>query len=147
MHAADRYPRRWPADAAAWLTPAGTIEAWVATDQAGTVAGHVCLVGDVDEPVVAAAAGVPTTSLAAVSRLFVAPAGRGHRLGAALLTTLTEHAAAAELRAMLDVVDDGGAAIRLYERLGWRLVDERPADWLTPEGLRLPLRSYLAPAG
>jgi GNAT superfamily N-acetyltransferase len=147
VHAADGYPRRWPADAAAWLTPPGTVDAWVATDGAGTIAGHVCLVGDVDDPVVAAAAGVPTASLAAVSRLFVAPAGRGRRLGAVLLETLTERAAAGGLRAMLDVLDDGGAAIRLYERLGWRLVDERRADWVTAEGGRLPLRIYLSPAG
>jgi GNAT superfamily N-acetyltransferase len=146
VHVADGYPRRWPADAAAWLTPPGIIDAWVATDEAGTVAGHVCLVGDVDDPVVAAAAGIETTSLATVSRLFVVPLGRGRRLGAVLLETLTEHAAASGLRAMLDVVDDGGAAIRLYDRLGWRLVDERAADWVTLEGLRLPLRIYLSPA-
>ncbi len=46
---------------------------------------------------------------------------------------------------MLDVVDDRGAAIALYERLGWRLVDRRVADWATPEGHHLPLRIYIAP--
>lgn len=46
---------------------------------------------------------------------------------------------------MLDVVDDGGPAIALYERLGWELVDRRTADWQTPDGRRLPVRIYRAP--
>ena len=48
---------------------------------------------------------------------------------------------------MLDVVDDGAPAIRLYERTGWRLVDRWQADWVTPQGERLPVRTYLAPEG
>ena len=36
--------------------------------------------------------------------------------------------------------------MRLYDRLGWEVVDRRPADWLTPDGVRLPVRVYLAPA-
>jgi len=48
---------------------------------------------------------------------------------------------------LLDVVDDGAPAIRLYERIGWRLVDRRQADWVTPQGERLPVRIYLAPEG
>ncbi len=46
---------------------------------------------------------------------------------------------------MLDVVDDRGAAIALYERLGWRLVDLRVADWATAEGHHWPLCIYIAP--
>jgi hypothetical protein len=48
---------------------------------------------------------------------------------------------------LLDVVDDGAPAIRLYERIGWRLVNRRQADWVTPQGERLPVRIYLAPEG
>ena len=46
---------------------------------------------------------------------------------------------------MLDVVDDGGAAIKFYEQLGWRLVDRRVAIWGNLEDLRVPLRIYLSP--
>ncbi len=46
---------------------------------------------------------------------------------------------------MLDVVEDSGHAVALYERLGWRLVDRRQADWVTARGKRLPVRIYLAP--
>lgn len=48
---------------------------------------------------------------------------------------------------MLDVVEDAGPAVALYERLGWRLVDRRLADWVTPQGHRFPVRIYLAPSG
>ena len=46
---------------------------------------------------------------------------------------------------ILDVDEDRGRAVALYERLGWRLADRRQADWVTPRGERLPVRIYLAP--
>jgi hypothetical protein len=46
---------------------------------------------------------------------------------------------------MLDVVDDGGPAVALYERLGWQPVDRRPADWTAPDGHRPRLRIYVRP--
>jgi ribosomal protein S18 acetylase RimI-like enzyme len=46
---------------------------------------------------------------------------------------------------MLEVVEDGAAAVALYERLGWRLVDRRLSSWVNAQGNHLPLRSYLAP--
>lgn len=146
VHAADGYPRCWPAEPATWLTPADIIEAWVAEGDDSKLTGHVCLVGNVDDPVVAAEAGVPTSRLAMVSRLFVAPSARGRGLGRVLLGALTKHAAAEQLRVMLDVVDDGGPAIQLYEQLGWQLVDERDADWETPKDRHIPLRIYLSPS-
>jgi GNAT superfamily N-acetyltransferase len=144
VHAADGYPMWWPLDPAGWLNPVGCASAWVA-EVGGTIAGHVCVVGGVAEPVVAAAAGLSSDRLATVSRLFVAPAARGRRLGASLLAAASGHASALGLALMLDVVDDGGPAVALYERLGWRLVDRRFTDWQTPQGDRLPVRIYLAP--
>ncbi len=57
----------------------------------------------------------------------------------------TPYAATQGLQLMLDVVDDGGLATALYDRLGWRVVDHRIADWTTPEGRRLPVLVYVAP--
>jgi ribosomal protein S18 acetylase RimI-like enzyme len=54
-----------------------------------------------------------------VSRLFVAPAGRGMGLGAALVAAAAAEAVRLGLRAVLDVVTANRAAVRLYERLGW----------------------------
>lgn len=97
----------------------------------------------------AAVAGVPLQRLAGVSRLFVAPAlrGRGLRLGTALLAEVGAWSRQRGLQLMLDVVDDGAPAVGLYERLGWRLVDRRDADWVTAQGRRHRVRSYLAPDG
>ena len=147
VHDSDGYPTYWPQDAAAWLTPAGCAAAWVALDDDGTALGHVCVVRNVEDPVAAAAAEVPGQALAGVSRLFVAPAarGRGLGLGTALLGEAGNWSRQHGAQLVLDVVDDGSAAVRLYERLGWRSVDRREADWVTPQGYRHPVRIYLAP--
>jgi GNAT superfamily N-acetyltransferase len=144
VRAVDGYPSRWPRDTAAWLTPPGLTTAWVA-QHAGTIAGHVGMVQGVEDPVVPAITGAPPARLASVTRLFVDPIARGRKLGAALLETVHAHATAEGLQLMLDVVDDGGPAIALYDLLGWRVVDHRMADWTTPEGHRLPVLVYVAP--
>jgi hypothetical protein len=48
----------------------------------------------------------------------------------------------AGLGLVLDVVDDAADAIAVYEHLGWRLVDCRPAVWTTDDGLHPLLRAY-----
>jgi ribosomal protein S18 acetylase RimI-like enzyme len=134
VHRLDGYPTRWPDDAAGWLSPARLLAAWVAVE-AGTVLGHVAL-----------HAGTEDIEPVSVSRLFVRPAGRGRRLGEALLSTATDHAASRGLGLVLDVVDEQrSAAIALYERLGWRYAGRRAADWLTPDGIRPRLRRYVLP--
>ena len=131
-----------------WLSPNGCAAAWVAYDDVtGSILGHVCVVRGVDDPMIASLTGVSTDRLASVSRLFVSPVarGRGLGLGTSLLAAVSSWTLAHDCRLMLDVVDVGTPAIRLYERLGWRLVDRRQADWVTPQGERLPVRIYLAP--
>jgi GNAT superfamily N-acetyltransferase len=145
VHATNAYPMWWPADPTGWLSPAGLAAAWVA-ELAGVVVGHVCLVRGVEDPLVTSLTGAHRDQLATVSRLFVAPEARGRGLAASLLAAATAHASAQGLELMLDVVDDGGPAVALYERLGWRLVDRRLTDWITPSGGRLPMRVYLAPS-
>jgi GNAT superfamily N-acetyltransferase len=102
----------------------------VAADD-GAVVGHVAL-GHEDETT-----GTGTVPSLAVTRLFVAPAARGHGVGAALLTTAVDFARANASRPVLTVADTGRAAIRLYERAGWRRIAERRADWQEPDG-RIP---------
>lgn len=144
VHATNAYPMWWPADPAGWLSPAGSTAAWIA-ELAGVVVGHVCVVRGVEDLLVTSLTGAGPDRLSTVSRLFVAPEARGRGLGGSLLAAGSEYASALGLQLMLDVVDDGGPAVALYERSGWQLVDHRLADWTTPQGDRLPVRVYLAP--
>lgn len=147
VHERDRYPMAWPDDPAAWLCPAGTIGAWIALAD-GVVVGHVMLVAadgveHVDE--LAAAARTTVAGLAGVSRLFVTPKARGMRVATTLLERIEDTPTRRGRRLVLDVVDDGGPAVRLYERLGWVRVAEGPAGWAGPDGVHPHVASYLCP--
>ena len=147
VHDSDGYPMAWPDDPIAWLTPAGTLDAWVALAD-GEIVGHVMLVDGAKVEFaaeLAEAAGVPVTGLAGVSRLFVTPAARGAGVAAALLERTEDMPARRGRRLVLDVVDDGGPAIRLYERLGWTRVASGEATWTTPTGARPQTAAYLSP--
>ncbi|MFC8797627.1 GNAT family N-acetyltransferase [Promicromonospora sp. NPDC057138] len=147
VHEKSGYPMVWPDDPTAWLTPAGTLDAWVALSD-GEVVGHVMLVeGDKVEYAaeLVEATGVPVTGLAGVSRLFVTPAARRRGVAAALLERLEDTSTRRGRRLVLDVVDDGGPAVRLYERLGWTRVTAGEATWTTPAGTRPKTAAYLSP--
>ncbi len=146
VHGVDGYPACWPPDPVAWLHPAGVVGAWV-VEHAGVVAGHVGMVQSAGHPTSTVSIGIPAHQLASVTRLFVAPQARGRGVGTRLMKQVSDQAAKQGLRLVLDVVDDGGPAIALYDRLGWRMVDNRPAEWLTPDGRRPTVRMYLAPDG
>jgi ribosomal protein S18 acetylase RimI-like enzyme len=120
----DGYPIRWPDDPIGWLTPRGFLAAWVAEDE-GAVAGHIALrsvIGMDGMAVWTVSTGLPESALVAVSRLFVDPASRGRGVGGALLAMATAHAVDTGRQAVLDVLDTDRAAVRLYERSGWKRV-------------------------
>ncbi|MFI9594456.1 GNAT family N-acetyltransferase [Nonomuraea sp. NPDC052265] len=127
VHTADRYPVDWPPDPHGWLTPHGLLRAWVAVEE-GQVLGHVGLADTTEGP--------------EVTRLFVAPAARGRGLAALLLETVRKAAGAPVL---LEVSDEGRAAVALYERLGWRRVGSTRARWLNAAGEPALLHHYVSP--
>jgi GNAT superfamily N-acetyltransferase len=144
VYRCDGYPQRWPAAPAAWLDPPGLVAAWVA-DLDGVVAGHVALVGNIAESQAATVLDRPLDQLAKVSRLYVAPPGRGRGAGRALLDAASSSARQRGLSLVLDVVDASLGATAFYDRLGWRLLYRRLADWTTDAGERPLLRVYAAP--
>jgi GNAT superfamily N-acetyltransferase len=147
VHVHDGYPMAWPADPVAWLTPEGTLDAWVAVHH-GSIVGHALLVsGDQVEHVaqVARTAGVPLSRIGGVGRLFVIPSARSRGAATALLEHVENEASERGLRLALDVIDDGGPAIPFYERRGWLRVAAGPASWVRPDGKRPRSVAYLSP--
>jgi GNAT superfamily N-acetyltransferase len=143
VHAADRYPVTWPADPGRFLAPASLTAAWVALRQEQVV-GHVGLsLEDVSalDPSVRRALDT-AERVAMVTRLFVTPEGRGRSYASRLLDVVRE---AAGLPLILDVSDEGRAAIALYERTGWQRVASVRADWLNAAGEPALLHYYTAP--
>jgi len=115
----------------AWLVDPHQLAAWVAEIDGRTV-GHVALSDP--QPADAAAdmwnrhpdsRGEPP---AVLGRLFVLSSARGHALGERLARTATEYAHRHGRRAVLDVMAKDGAAVRLYERLGWRRIGTTQHD-------------------
>jgi GNAT superfamily N-acetyltransferase len=119
VHEADGYPLNWPADPAAWLTPPGTRQAWVAVD-ARTVAGHAIVTADGE-----------------LSRLFVSPRRRGEGVARELIARAR---AAHGNPLVLEVANAAAAAY--YERTGWVLLGIVVADWTAPDGSPVTLRRY-----
>jgi GNAT superfamily N-acetyltransferase len=144
-HRLDGYPKYLPEDLRSFIVDAGALGAWVATS-GGEVIGHVALHPSSVRQVMdlaLAATNLDEGSIAVVARLLVAPTARRHGVGRALLQKATEESAGLGRRAVLDVVEDHRAAIRLYEACGWAQVGR--VDWALPGGLPLREFVYISP--
>jgi GNAT superfamily N-acetyltransferase len=128
------YPTNWPGDPAGWLTPPGTVAAWVAASDDAPVAGHVVLSQPPTSP--------SGQAVAEVSRLFVAPAARRQGVAQALLDQTMHWAATNEQDLVLEVTDNLQAAQKLYEQAGFRHSATKQADWTTPAGHPVTLYKY-----
>jgi GNAT superfamily N-acetyltransferase len=128
------YPTNWPGDPAGWLTPAGTVGAWVAASDDAPVVGHLVLRQLPASPAEQAAT--------EISRLFVAPAARRQGVAQALLDQAMHWAATNEQDLVLEVTDNLQAAQALYEQSGFRHSATKQADWTTPAGHPVTLHSY-----
>jgi GNAT superfamily N-acetyltransferase len=147
VHTTDRYPVDWPADPGRWLTPTNLVQAWLAV-KGSDVVGHVGL-SQLDaatlEPALARAIGTPAGPVGSITRLFVTPQGRGSGHATHLLDVARKEAADLGIPLVLDVSDDGHAAIALYECAGWRRVTSSRADWLNAAGEHALLHYYVSP--
>jgi GNAT superfamily N-acetyltransferase len=145
VHRQDGYPVNWPDRPGRWLSPPSLLSAWV-VEMDGEIAGHIGLSrsgeGDVAPSLWSDRAGVGTDRTAVVSRLFVAPAARGHGIGALLMARAARAARDLGLHPVLDVVASDTAAAALYERLGWRLLATVEQQW--SPGQTVSLRCYAA---
>lgn len=146
VHATDGYPVEGVADPEAWLTSSSLLRAWVG-ELNGRMVGHVAI--SRPQPDDAAATIWTSTpdgangTIAVLGRLFVLDAARGNSLGLKLVQAATDHAHGLGLRLVLDVVTKDAAAIRLYERLGWRRIGTTQHDDGT--GRLVPAVCYVSP--
>lgn len=124
VHATDGYPVEGVDDPKAWLTPQGQLQAWVAEIE-GKIVGHVLLT----EPQKGDAAAQlwlkqNTGKVAVLGRLFVLSEARGKSLGERLITEAMSYGERHGIQLVLDVVEKDRAAIRLYEKMGWKRIGE-----------------------
>ncbi|MCC9309845.1 GNAT family N-acetyltransferase [Kitasatospora sp. RB6PN24] len=143
VHEADGYPMVWPDRPADWLAEDDQLACWVAVAPDGAVVGHAALAPGVASSaahVWAERTGRTADRTGALSRLYVAPAARGHGLGARLLAAAVDYVRAAGLWPVLDVVTTNGAAIELYERQGWQRLMTADQRW--PDGQVVAVHCY-----
>jgi GNAT superfamily N-acetyltransferase len=148
-HLHDGYPTFWPDDPDRWLTPNAAVGAWVSVAGQGdtTVVGHVALIElnrDATEYAVwRRSLGGEVTRAISLSRLFVDPDRRGHGTARALVSHAVASARDRGRLPVLDVVDTGVSAIRLYASMGWRHV--ATTTWHQAGGEERFLNLYVYP--
>ncbi|WP_326826036.1 GNAT family N-acetyltransferase [Streptosporangium sp. NBC_01756] len=147
VHQRDGYPVNWPDRPGEWLSRASLLDSWVA-ELDGRLAGHVSLSqsgeGDLAPTLWSERTGTTRGSTAVVSRLFVAPQARGHRIGALLIGRAVEESRRRGLHPVLDVVTSDTTAAALYERLGWEPLATVEQRWNPQQ--TVTIRCYAAPS-
>lgn len=147
VHGTDGYPVEGVDDSTGWLTPPDLVQAWVA-ERDGRVVGHVAVSRPAeDEAVSLWLGGHPQDEgrVTTLARLFVLAEARKQALGERLVLAATDYARQHGLRLVLDVMTKDTAAIRLYERLGWRKFGT--AVHAFGEGGKTDAACYVAPGG
>ncbi|MEV7143245.1 GNAT family N-acetyltransferase [Streptomyces tauricus] len=122
VHATDGYPVEGVRDPESWLTPPNVIHAWIAEFHGRTV-GHIAISQPNGEDAVTLwlkQGNGSEQKTAVLARLFVVRDVRRMAVGERLVRAASEYAERMGIRLVLDVMAKDVAAIRLYERLGWR---------------------------
>ncbi|KAF2756779.1 acyl-CoA N-acyltransferase [Pseudovirgaria hyperparasitica] len=128
IHATTGYPVEGSAVPASFLTPTSTLAAYVAvltTPQTTTPLGQAALhpINPASTLFAALQSHHPAAraeDYVVLGRLFIAPFAQGQGVGRRLVCEAVERARAWGRGVVLDVLEKDGAAVRFYERLGWR---------------------------
>ncbi len=145
-HETDQYPKYLPGSMRDFLVCDDAYGAWVATlDEVvlGQVALHHRSAPEV-MAIACQATGLSEEDLAVVARLVVSPTIRRAGVGRALFDVAWKEAARRGLRAVLDVVTDHRAAVRLYQDAGWEQAGI--VTWNLPDGSPLTEMVFVSPA-
>ncbi|MGW0331260.1 GNAT family N-acetyltransferase [Streptomyces sp. NPDC003011] len=145
VHGVDGYPVEGVDQPEAWLMPEGLIQGWVA-EISGNIVGHVCITWGRDEAAVdlfLEQSDRSRNEIAVMARLFVVPEARGHSVGVRLVQEATDYARRHGLALVGDVMKKDVAAIRLYERLGCRILGTTVHSY--GAGQEVPALCFAAP--
>lgn len=124
VYASDGYPVEGVSHPESWLTPAGMIESWVA-EISGVFVGHVLISRPMGEEAVSLwldQSHDAEERVAVLARLFVLPEARQRSVGGKLMGEAVAYANRHGIRLVLDVLLKDAAAVRLYERVGWKRI-------------------------
>lgn len=152
VHASDQYPMMAEHISSDWLFDPAFAAAWVAVVD-GAVVGHIAVQAGYGGPEFEAVLQRPASETLGITRFFVAATGRGSGAASALLDAVDQyastqysehdssehdssgpHADARGVALALDVLEVNEAAMRLYERRGWRKIGSHTTDWFGPDG-------------
>jgi GNAT superfamily N-acetyltransferase len=130
VYSTDSYPIEGTADAAAFLTPRGLLQAWVAV-HAGVVVGQIVVVaGAQGHPAAVQAwvdlpdSGGDAARTIVAARFFICKHARGQGLGRALIQRTCDWANANGMKIVMNVLSKDKEAMRLYEKVGFRRIGE-----------------------
>lgn len=121
------------------------LAAWVAESD-GEIVGHVAVMQSQGEDAVSLwteQSGDDEAHVGVLARLFVVKAARKNAVGEHLMEAAVRFAQDQNLRLVLDVVTKDVAAMRLYERLGWRKIGEAIHHFGSGESI--PAVCYVSP--
>ncbi|MFC8130524.1 GNAT family N-acetyltransferase [Streptomyces sp. NPDC057302] len=147
VHETDGYPVEGVEDPQAWLRSKDVLAAWVA-DVEGKIVGHVAIMRSQGEDAVSLwteQSGDDEANVGVLARLFVVREARKHAAGKRLMEAATDFGQKQGLRLVLDVMTKDAAAIRLYERLGWRKIGEATHHF--GDGESILAVCYVSPKG
>ncbi|MFF9183263.1 GNAT family N-acetyltransferase [Streptomyces misionensis] len=145
VHGTDGYPVEGVEDPEAWIKSEAVMAAWIAEGD-GKAVGHVAVMKPQGEAAAALwikQSGDSEDHVGVLARLFVVRAARKQAAGQRLIEAAVTYARNHGLRLVLDVMTKDAAAIRLYERLGWRKIGETLHHF--GNGKTIPAVCYVAP--
>lgn len=145
VHTTDGYPVEGVDQPEVWIRSADVMAAWVA-ELDGSIVGHVAIMRPHGEDAVSLwmqQSGDNEDRIAVLARLFVVKTARKHAAGERLMQAAMSYGSEHGIRLVLDVMTKDAAAIRLYERLGWREIGRAPHHY--GNGRSIDAVCYVAP--
>lgn len=126
VHTSSGYPVEGVSNPSSFINPPDLLKAWV-TLHKDRIVGHVAILPTSPNNLTAriyAETGGDVTKITSLGRLFVDPEVRGKGFGKSLVGAAEQWAKAEGLRLLLTVLEKDEVAKRMYEKLGWEILEK-----------------------